>query len=123
MTGETVSHYEILEKLGEGGMGVVYKARDLRLNRLAALKFLPPHITATEERIARFEAEARAISALNHPHIATIYAMEEDAGRRFIVLEFLPGGTLRERLDKFHEQRQPFPWQDAVSVAMEMAEG
>src|SRR5665213_2883290 len=87
MIGETVSHYEILVKLGEGGMGVVYKARDLRLQRLVALKFLPAEITATPDRVARFEFEARAISALNHPHIATIHAMEEWAGRRYLVLE------------------------------------
>src|ERR1700733_8843778 len=100
MIGEVVSHYEILDKLGEGGMGVVYKARDNRLHRFVALKFLPAEITATPERIARFEQEARAISALTHPHIATIhameeYAMEDSAGRRFLVLEYLPGGTLR----------------------------
>ena len=77
MIGESVSHYEILEKLGEGGMGVVYKARDLRLQRMVALKFLAAEISAAPERIARFELEARAISALNHPHIAAIHAMEE----------------------------------------------
>jgi serine/threonine protein kinase/tetratricopeptide (TPR) repeat protein len=123
MIGETVSHYEVLEKLGEGGMGVVYKARDLRLQRFVALKFLPPEVTATAESVARFEAEARAISALNHPHIATIHAMDEIDGSRFLVLEFLPGGTLRERLREYRDRNQPFPIREAVSQAIEMAEG
>jgi serine/threonine protein kinase len=96
--GTTVTHYEIVAKLGEGGMGVVYKARDLSLHRFVALKFLPPEIVASPDKILRFEAEARAISALNHPNIATIHAMDEDRGRRFLVLEFLEGGTLRERI-------------------------
>ena len=100
MIGDEVSHYEILDKLGEGGMGVVYKARDLHLRRLVALKFLPTELTSSPDRIARFETEARAISALNHQHVATIHAMEESAGRRFLVLEYLPGGTLREKLKK-----------------------
>ena len=123
MIGEAVSHYEILDKLGEGGMGVVYKARDLHLHRLVALKFLPPEITATAERIARFEQEARAISALNHPHIATIYAMEEFAGRRFLVLEYLPGGTLRQRIREFHARNEPFPLPDALRIGVETAQG
>ena len=128
MIGEVVSHYEILDKLGEGGMGVVYKARDTRLQRLVALKFLPAEITATPEKIARFEQEARAISALNHPHIATIHAMEEHAteefgGRRFLVLEYLPGGTLRERLKAWRAANQPFPLADAVRIGIETAQG
>ncbi len=123
MIGEAVSHYEILDKLGEGGMGVVYKARDLHLHRLVALKFLPPEITATAERIARFEQEARAISALNHPHIATIYAMEEFQGRRFLVLEYLPGGTLRQRMKESRAENQPFPLNDALRIGIETAQG
>jgi len=123
MIGEAVSHYEILDKLGEGGMGVVYKARDLHLHRLVALKFLPPEITAAAERIARFEQEARAISALNHPHIATIYAMEEYRGRRFLVLEYLPGGTLRQRLKDFRARNEPFPLREALRIGIQTAEG
>lgn len=123
MIGEAVSHYEILDKLGEGGMGVVYKARDLHLHRLVALKFLSPDVTATPQRVARFELEARAISALNHPHIATIHAMEEFGGRRYLVLEYLPGGTLRERLRACRAHQQRFPLHDAVRIAIETAEG
>jgi Flp pilus assembly protein TadD/TolB-like protein len=123
MIGEAVSHYEILDKLGEGGMGVVYLARDLRLQRLVALKFLPVEITATAASIARFELEARAISALNHPHIATIHAMEESGGRRYLVLEYLPGGTLRKRIDEVRALNQQFPLHEAVRIAIETAQG
>ncbi len=123
MIGEAVSHYEILDKLGEGGMGVVYKARDLRLHRLVALKFLSAELTAAPERNARFEQEARAISALNHPHIATIHAMEESAGRRYLVLEYLPGGTLRQRIKASQSRQEAFPLGDAVRIAAETAEG
>lgn len=123
MIGEAVSHYEILDKLGEGGMGVVYKARDLRLQRLVALKFLSAELTAIPERIARFEVEARAISALNHPHIATIHTMEESGGRRYLVLEYLPGGTLRQRFKALRARHEPFPIRDAVRIAVETAEG
>jgi tetratricopeptide (TPR) repeat protein/tRNA A-37 threonylcarbamoyl transferase component Bud32/TolB-like protein len=122
--GEIVSHYEILEKLGEGGMGVVYKARDLRLQRFVALKFLSPEIASNAETIARFEIEARSISALNHPHIATIYSMDEaEWGRRFLVLEYLPGGTLRARLKDYRIRQEPFPIREAVKTAMEIAGG
>src|SRR5579863_2625786 len=128
MIGQVVSHYEILEKLGEGGMGAVYKARDMRLQRMVALKFLPAEITATPERIARFELEARAISTLNHPHIGTIHSMEEYAiegyaTRRFLVLEYLPGGTLRERLKACRAANQAFPLADAVKIGIEIAQG
>jgi tetratricopeptide (TPR) repeat protein len=123
MIGEPISHYEILDKLGEGGMGVVYKARDLRLQRLVALKFLPPEITASPERIARFEQEARAVSTLNHPHISTIHAMDEDAGRRFLVLEYLPGGTLRQRLDDLRARSRAFPLRDVVLIGVNVARG
>ena len=122
--GEIVSHFEILEKLGEGGMGVVYKARDIRLQRFVALKFLSPEIASNAETIARFEIEARSISALNHPHIATIYSMDEaEGGRRFLVLEYLPGGTLRARLKDYRARQEPFPIREAVKTAMEIAGG
>ena len=123
MIGEVVSHYEILDKLGEGGMGVVYKARDLRLRRFVALKFLPPEITATPERSARFEQEARAISALNHPHIATIHAMEESGERRFLVLECLTGGTLRQRMKAARARGRPFRLSEAIKIGIETAQG
>jgi serine/threonine-protein kinase len=121
--GTTVTHYEIVAKLGEGGMGVVYKARDLSLHRFVALKFLPAEIIASPDKILRFEAEARAISALNHPNIATIHAMDEDRGRRFLVLEFLEGGTLRERIRKYRDCDRPFPLTEALKVGVQLAEG
>jgi serine/threonine protein kinase/Flp pilus assembly protein TadD len=121
--GETVSHYEIREKLGEGGMGVVYKALDLSLQRFVALKFLPAAITANPTLNARFEAEARAISALNHPNIATIHAMDEDNGRRFLVLEYLEGGTLRERIRSYRSSDRLFPMREAVSIGIALGTG
>ena len=92
--GRTLTHYEVLEKLGEGGMGVVYKARDTRLNRLVAIKVLPPNKTADPARRARFFQEAQTASALNHPNIVTIYEIDRDADCDFIVMELIPGRTL-----------------------------
>lgn len=86
-TGDVAGHYEILEKLGEGGMGVVYKARDKRLDRLVALKLLPADKVSDEERIRRFTQEARAASALNHPNIVTIYEIASEDSARFIAME------------------------------------
>ncbi len=118
MIGRKISKYEVLEKLGEGGMGVVYKARDTELGRAVALKFLPSRLGRTEAQAARFEHEARAISALNHPNIATIYALERAGDERFLALELLPGGTLRSRIPP-----GGLPLNDVLDYALEIAEG
>ena len=101
-----IAHYELLDRISEGGMGVVYRARDTRLDRLVALKFLARDLEAPEEDLETFLHEARAISRLNHPNIATIYAVEEDEGDRFLAFEYLPGGTLKDKLEQ--EGRLPF---------------
>ncbi len=118
MTGTSLSHYRIEEKLGEGGMGVVYKAFDTRLLRPVAIKILPPHLVSDEKNLLRFTQEAQAASALNHPNICTVHDVDEDNGIHFIVMEFIDGETLRQIL----ERRGPLPEPEVLDIGMNVAD-
>jgi DNA helicase II / ATP-dependent DNA helicase PcrA len=113
-----VAHYRVIESLGAGGMGAVYKAYDEKLHRFVALKLLPPEYTAHEERRRRFEQEARAASALSHPHILTVYEFGEDSGRPYMAMEYVEGETLRQKI-----QSRPLPLVEALGLAAQIAEG
>jgi serine/threonine protein kinase len=118
MLGKTISHYKILDKLGEGGMGVVYKAQDTKLDRIIALKFLPKHLLCDQEAKSRFEHEAKSASALDHPNIATIYEIDEIEGECFISMAYVEGKSIKELL-----KVKAFSLNEVLDIGIQICEG
>jgi len=115
--GHELAHYEILELIGKGGMGEVYRARDRKLGRDVAIKVLLDEFAENEERLARFKREAKVLASLNHPNIASIYGLEQSDNTHYLVLELVPGETLAERIS-----RGPIPLEEALDIATQMGE-
>ena len=117
LIGRTLGHYRIVEKIGEGGMGEVYRAHDERLDRDVAVKVLPEAVALDEERLARFEREAKLLASLNHTHIATLHGLEEEENRRFLVMELVEGESLANVIAK-----RAIPFDDAMPIALQITE-